>query len=143
MKIDPIKYNEIINHERHVSEKHPLLGPDKRAAQFAPFAALTGFDDDVKETARQVDEFTQIDEDEREMLDRKIQILNEYKIKNQEFTITYFEPDDLKDGGKYVTKKIVLKDIDPVERILRTRDNQKIELDLIVDINSDIFAKYF
>ena len=127
----------------HVSEKHPLLGPDKRAAQFAPFAALTGFDDDVKETARQVDEFTQIDEDEREMLDRKIQILNEYKIKNQEFTITYFKPDDLKDGGKYVTKKIVLKDIDPVERILRTRDNQKIELDLIVDINSDIFAKYF
>lgn len=137
------EYEKILYNEHHVSKKHKPLSAEKRAAQFAPFAALTGFDDDVKETARQVDEFTQIDEDEREMLDKKIQILNEHNIKNQEFTITYFEPDDLKDGGKYVTKKIVLKDIDPVERMLRTKDNQKIELDLIVDINSDIFEKYF
>ena len=101
MKYDH-SYDDIINLPHHVSKKHPPMSLYARSAQFAPFAALTGYEDAVRETARETNERIEIDDELKLILDGKIQILFE-KIKvKPEVTFTYFIPDLRKDGGAYV-----------------------------------------
>lgn len=95
------KYDDIINLSHHVSSRHPQMPMMNRAAQFSPFAALTGYDDAVRETARLTDEKIELDEYEKEELDRKIQWIGSHLDEHIPVSITYFQPDDKKAGGAY------------------------------------------
>ena len=95
------KYDDIINLSHHVSSRHPQMPMMNRAAQFSPFAALTGYEDAVRETARLTDEKIELDEYEKEELDRKIQWLGSHLDEHIPVSITYFQPDDRKAGGTY------------------------------------------
>ena len=110
-----------------------------RAAQFSPFAALTGHEDSIRETARRTEAFLELDEDKKEQLDEKMHVLQEYFSEKPEILVTYFVPDEKKAGGAYVTVTGNLKRIDEYERLLILTNGKKIPMDEIVDIESDIF----
>lgn len=137
------KYDDIINLEHHVSKKHKQMSLENRSAQFAPFAALTGFEELVKETARQTDVRIEIDEELKNILDEKIGIIQKQIRDNPEITVTYFVPDCQKDGGKYQTKTEKVKKIDQYNKIIILIDGTVIPIREIVDIGGDIFADFF
>ena len=110
------EYRDIINLPHHVSSKRPQMSMLDRAAQFSPFAALTGYDDAIHETARLTNDKVNLSEEEKETLDRKQQILLERLGEHPALTVTYFIPDAKKSGGAYVTKSGSLKKIDGLER---------------------------
>ena len=99
------KYDDIINLPHHQSLTHPHMGLAERAAQFSPYSAVTGYDALVKETARLTDRKIDLSEEDLEMLDRKLRVLQEASVAGQRPTaaITYFVPDEKKDGGSYQT----------------------------------------
>lgn len=92
-------YADIIDRQHHVSKKHPPMSMEERAAQFSPFAALTGYEAAVKETARLTDEREELDEDEKAMINEKLQNLERHLAEHLEASVTYFEPDERKAGG--------------------------------------------
>ena len=114
-----------------------------RAAQFSPFAALTGYDDAIKETGRLTDEKIEMDEDRKAALDMKQAYLIEMIDEQPEISITYFLPDAKKSGGAYVTVTGNLKRFDEYERLLILTDGKKIPMDDIADIESDLFRGMF
>jgi hypothetical protein len=105
-----------------------------RAAQFSPFAALTGYDAAVKESARLTDRQIELDENEIAALDEKLRVLVEQIDQHPEVTITYFEPDKRKAGGAYVTVTGQLKKIDDIERTIIFSDGTNIVISAVVDI---------
>lgn len=111
-------YEDIIGLPHHVSSKRPQMSMLDRAAQFSPFAALTGYDDAIQETGRLTDMKIEIGEEAREALDRKQQYLQEIIADRPEITITYFLPDERKAGGSYTSLTGTLKRIDYYERVL-------------------------
>lgn len=134
------KYEDIINLPHHVSKTRPQMPMLDRAAQFAPFAALTGYDSAIKETGRLTDERIELDEEALTALDMKFQILMEALEEEPEVSITYFKPDERKAGGSYLKVTGTLKKLDEYERILMLMNGQKIKLDAVLDIDGDIFA---
>ena len=98
------QYEDIINLPHHVSPTRPQMPMSDRAAQFAPFAALTGYDAAIKETGRLTDEKIELDEEALTALDMKYQFLMDALDDAPEVTITYFQPDERKAGGKYVSQ---------------------------------------
>lgn len=136
-------YEDIINLPHHVSSKRPQMPMLDRAAQFSPFAALTGYDDAIHETGRLTDEKIDLSEEEKEALDRKQQILMERLGDHPALTVTYFVPDAKKSGGAYVTKSGNLKKIDEFERLMMLMDGTKIPLDNVADIESELFRDMF
>lgn len=130
-------YDDIINLPHHVSSKRPQMSMLDRAAQFSPFAALTGYDDAIQETGRLTDEKINLSEEEKEALDRKQQFLLERLDERPALTVIYFVPDEKKSGGAYVTKSGNLKKIDEVERMMTLTDGTKISLDDVYDIESE------
>ena len=97
------KYDDIIYLPHHESTKHPKMPALDRAAQFLPFAALTGHDAAVRETARLTDSRAELDEIRKEELDVHLQLLREQLVRKPQVSITYFIPDTRKDGGAYFT----------------------------------------
>lgn len=134
------KYEDIINLPHHVSKTRPQMPMLDRAAQFAPFAALTGYDSAIKETGRLTDERIELDEEALTALNMKFQILMEALEEEPEVSITYFKPDERKAGGSYLKVTGTLKKLDEYERILMLMNGQKIKLDAVLDIDGDIFA---
>ena len=131
-------YSDIINLSRPVS-KRPRMSLEQRSAQFAPFAALTGYEGQVKETARLTDKRIELNEELKEILDLKIQLIRE-KIKEQpDVTITYFIPDDKKQGGKYKTVTNSVKKIDTYKNEIILIDGTTIAIDEIIDISNEIY----
>jgi len=105
-------YDDIINLPHHVSAKHPRMSALDRAAQFSPFAALTGHEAAMKETARWTDIRLELDEDKKEELDDRLQMLREQTALKPEVEITYFVPDTKKKGGSYLSVRGNIKKID-------------------------------
>ena len=132
------KYEDIINLSRPIS-KHPKMTLYQRSAQFAPFSALTGYEGQVKETARLTDRRIELDEEMKLILDLKIQVIKEMLSDNPEVEITYFIPDTRKDGGKYETIINNVKKIDSYNEHIIMQNNLKIEIKEIININSNIF----
>ena len=132
------KYDEIINRSRPKS-KHPQMTLEQRSAQFAPFAALTGYEGQIKETARLTDKRLELDEEAKSILDTKIQIIKEKIAQQPQIEITYFVPDNKKDGGKYETENDIIKKIDEYNNKIIMINNTNIDINEIVDIQSDIF----
>ena len=131
-------YDDIINLKRPIS-KHPKMSLYQRSAQFAPFAALTGYEGQVKETARLTDRRIELDEEMKLILDLKMQVIKEMLSDNPEVEITYFIPDTRKDGGKYETIINNVKKIDSYKEHIIMQNNLKIEIKEIININSNIF----
>ena len=99
------KYSDIINLPHPESRTHPRMPRSDRAAQFAPFAALTGYDDAVAEAGRLTSSKIELDENELERLDRALAYLTEHQAAHPAVTVTYFVPDDKKSGGAYFTRE--------------------------------------
>ena len=133
-------YDDIINLHHHVSNKRPRMSIEQRSAQFAPFAALTGYDEAVKETARRTDKKIELDDGQKEILNNKLlYILENINIK-PEITFTYFVPDNKKSGGKYIEKTGIIRKIDMVEQYVQFLDKSKININDIIEIESDLFV---
>ena len=131
-------YDDIINLNRPIS-KHSHLSMESRAAQFAPFAALVGYDNAIKETARLTDKRIVLDEEKKEILNNKLNYINEHIDNMNEITIVYFVKDNTKVGGKYLEKTSVVKRIDLVNQKIKFVDNSIILMKDIIDIRGDIF----
>lgn len=128
------KYEDIIERPRHVSATRAQMPIGDRAAQFSPFAALTGYDAAVKETARLTEEWIELDEGSKMILNGRLQVLKEH-IKEKPFvTVTFFRPDARKAGGEYVTITGNVKKINEYERLIIMDDSMLIPIDRIYDI---------
>ena len=128
------KYDEIMGLPHHVSKTRPQMPMLDRAAQFAPFAALTGYDSAIKETGRLTDERIELDEEALTALNRKYQLLIEALDDAPEVTITYFQPDERKAGGQYVSATGTVKKVDTFGRRILLQDGTRIPLDSIFDL---------
>lgn len=135
------KYADIICLPHHTSPTRPRMSVSARAAQFAPFAALTGYGAAVDETARLTDDRIVLDENAKALLDCKLQIIAEHLEDHPEVTITYFEPDKKKSGGAYRSVTGQVKEIDEYERIVRLCDGMKIPIEQIYGIVSELFEE--
>ena len=136
-------YDDIINLPHHVSATRPQMSMIDRAAQFSPFASLTGYDAAIKETGRLTDEKIELDEDTKAALDMKQAYLLEIIDDQPEITVTYFLPDTKKSGGAYVTVTEKLKRFDEYERLLILTNGKKIPMDDIAEIECDLFRAFF
>ena len=128
------EYDDIINLPHHVSKNHPPMPMMNRAAQFAPFAALTGYDTVINETGRLTDGFIELDENKKEQLNRKIAELMEEIDERPLVTITFFKPDERKTGGSYSTVSGQLKNVDEFHHALIMEDETVIPFNCIFDI---------
>ena len=138
-----MKYGDMLYMTYPFQTDRPRMNRADRAAQFSPFAALTGYDAAIKETGRLTDEKVNLSEEEKEALDRKQQILMEWLGDHPALTITFFVPDEKKSGGAYMTKSGNLKKIDEFERVMLLTDGTKIPLDDVVEIESELFRDMF
>ena len=129
------KYNSIMGLPHHVSAKHRHMSMTERAAQFSPFAALNGYEDAVSETARLTDGRPDLDEYERDAIDRKLREIME-SDEDLPVTLTYFRPDAKKSGGAYLTLSGKVSDIDEVGRIVIMESGARIPVTdiLVIDI---------
>ena len=127
-------YSDIIQLPHPESKNHPRMSMQNRAAQFAPFAALTGYEDVIQETGRLTDGFIELDEDDKERLNLKMAELMARIEEHPSVTITYFIPDSRKAGGSYSTLSGRLKSIDEVQQTLILEDGTVIPFNCISDI---------
>lgn len=135
------RYDDIINMPHHQSAHHPHMSNRDRAAQFSPFAALTGYDEAVRETERLTDSKAELTEDAMEKLNRKLQIIAEGKRLKPKITVTYFQPDERKSGGAYLTYTGTVKKVNDYERTLVMGDGTVIPVEQIYGIESDLFRE--
>ena len=133
------KYDDIIHLPHPTSARHPRMSMTDRAAQFSPFAALTGYDAAIRETARLTQEKVELDEQELAVLDRKFQLLLEQLGQCPQVTITWFVPDELKQGGRYLTITDVVKKVDAAARFVLLQNAGRICMDDIVEIEGELF----
>jgi hypothetical protein len=132
-------YDDIINLPHHVSVTRPHMAAIDRAAQFSPFAALTGYDSAIKETARLTGDRVKLDENMKDALSDRLQIIADRIKEHPKITITYFQPDAKKNGGAYVTAVGSAKKIDEYERVVVMADGMVILIDEIISIDGQIF----
>ena len=132
-------YDDIINLPHHVSATHPHMSQRDRAAQFSPFAALTGHDAAIRETARLTEREHTPGEDYADILDQKFGQLRQLSGEAPRITVRYFAPDTKKAGGAYITVSGRLKKIDDQRRLLVLEDLTEVPVDRIVDLDGDIF----
>jgi len=135
------KYGDIIHLPHHVSDKRPRIPMVSRAAQFSPFAALTGYDAAIRETGRLTDRRIELSEEQLQELDRKQQLLMENIRDCPEVSVTYFVPDERKQGGAYITITGRVKRINPYTRAMTLTDQTSIPMDEILELESDLFRK--
>ena len=134
-------YSKIINLPHHQSATRKRMSNYDRAAQFAPFAALTGHDEAIKETARLTDDYMEMGEDRLGELSAKIKLLIDKLSEQPEITVVYFIPDERKSGGSYAEKTGVVRIIDEYERKLVFYDSDKILIDRVADFKGEIFSQ--
>lgn len=131
---DEYNYNDIINLPHPVSQKHPQMSLYDRAAQFSPFAALTGHEEAIRETARQTEAWVDLDEDRKEELNEKMQEIVEHLNEAPEVTLTYFKEDEKKEGGSYVTVTGRIKKWREYEQQLVLEDGTVVALEKVFGI---------
>ena len=136
---DKFPYEDIVNLPPHISKKHPQPTMLERAARFAPFAAITGYEEMVLEEARVTEERIELDEGTLAMLNEKLNIIHDSLDSEPVIKITYFEPDKRKSGGAYVSVTGTVKRIDEYERLVIMSDGKKIRIDEIFGLEGKLF----
>lgn len=132
-------YEDIVNLPPHISKKHPQPTMMDRAARFAPFAAITGYEEMVLEEARITEERIDLDEGTLSILNEKLNMIQEFIDEEPEIKITYFEPDKKKSGGAYIDITGTVKRIDEYESLVIMTDGKKIRIEDIYSLESDLF----
>lgn len=132
-------YEDIINLPHHVSPTRSRMSMSERAAQFSPFAALSGFEDAIHETARLTNQKIELDENAKAVLDEKLRLLAEAVEDHPRAAVTYFLADKKKSGGEYITVTENVKKIDSVQREVVMLNGTRIPVDDILDIAGDLF----
>ena len=135
------KYDDIINLPYKKSIAHRHMSNHDRAAQFAPFAALTGYNELIKETGRKVEKKKTLSKDKKEEISAKLNYLKNLDDNIVPISITYFVKDTRKDGGEYITSEIYVLKIDEYNKTIRF-DNVVIKINDIYDIQSSLFDKF-
>ena len=130
-------YDDIIALPHPTSRRHPRMPVADRAAQFAPFAALTGYAAAVKETARETEAFTELAEDEAAALDRRLRLLEERIRERPWVVLTCFQPDQRKAGGAYVEVRGWVKRLDATAGTIILEDGQEIPVKYILGIKEE------
>lgn len=136
-------YEDVIRLPHPTSKKHQRMTLSERAAQFSPFAALTGYDESIKERARLTKQRMELSDEERQILDVKLHFLRTYLKDDSEISITYFEPDLYKEGGHYITKTDVVKKIDTYNQTIKMQDNTDIPIKQIIKIEGKVFDLFY
>lgn len=131
-------YDDIINLPHYESKTRKRMSLEARSAQFAPFAALTGYDDKVKETARLTEKKIDLTDEKYNLINSKLQIIKDHIKEQPEIFFTIFVKDKLKEGGKYEEKRGKVRRIDEVNEFIILIDKSKIFFNDIVDISGDI-----
>ena len=134
---DAHKYDDIIRLPHHVSTRHPQMSIHDRAAQFSPFAALTGHDAAIRETERLTEKWVELDEDSKEQLDERLQMIREHLAERPEITFTFFQPDERKQGGAYRTITGKVKKIDEYEHRILLEDGTALMVEHLVSIEGN------
>ena len=129
-------YDDIIQLPHHVSSVHPHMSIHDRAAQFAPFAALVGLDDEMEETARLTDTKPELEEAEKEKINRILLEIRDNPQKETAVELTFFRPDGRKDGGAIITVPCTIRRIDEIGRSLILSDRSEIEFENILSIKT-------
>lgn len=133
-------YDDIIHLPHHVSSRRPQMPMSDRAAQFSPFAALTGYDDAIRETGRLTEQKILLDEEALARLDEKFRILQDHLKEYPEIRVTYFKPDERKDGGAYLTVSGAIRKLRNFEREILLYDGTRIPMDDILEMESFLFS---
>ena len=141
MKMSHSEYLDIINLPHHQSAKRPHMSLHDRAAQFAPFAALRGYDDEIEEAGRLTDRQIELNEEQIALLNQQMNFLIENIRSTPKVKITYFVPDDKKEGGKYITIEAAVRRIDEVQKQIILTTNQSIPIDSVFRIESQLNSK--
>ena len=136
------KYDDMIYLPNPTPTCKPRMSLHDRAAQFSPFAALTGYEDAVEETARLTDTRLELSEDMKTILNEKMQMIVDNMDSEPIITITYFVPDKKKSGGAYVDVTGVVKEIDEYERCIVMTDKKKIPIEQIRAIEGELFRGF-
>lgn len=131
-------YDDIINHERYRLKNHKPMSLTDRAVQFSPFAALTGFDDEIDETARIIDHRAELTEDGSNELNQAFQMLLDKQEERPLVAVTYFQSDERKSGGTYVTYTGNFRFFDEIEGVLKFVDGMVIPISEISRIKITI-----
>lgn len=134
------KYDDMVYMKNPTPTCKPRMSLHDRAAQFSPFAALTGYEDAVEETARLTDDRLELSEDMKTILNEKMQMILDNADSEPVVTITYFVPDKKKSGGAYVDVTGIVKEIDEYERCIVMTDKKKISIEQIREINGELFS---
>lgn len=140
---EPNPYEDIIHLSRPVSEKYPPMPLSKRAAQFSPFAALSGFSAAIRDAGHITEQKREISEEMKTDIGQKLYLLNKNLKEQHEITITYFVPDNKKEGGKYINISGYAKKIDVYSGFLIMNTGDIIYFDDITDISGDLFDAFF
>ena len=128
------EYGDIIDLPHHQFDKRAHMSLHDRAAQFAPFAALRGYDDEITETARTTEARIELSAEKTEELNEKLKLIVSDINQNPEVSITYFKPDNKKSGGAYVAETGFVRRIDEIEKIIIFTDDRKININDIYEI---------
>ena len=128
------KYDDIINLPHHVSKVHPRMAIQNRAAQFASFSALTGYDSELRESVRITDKKIELEEEVKEGLNRKLQKIKANIQDRLNVNFTYFIKDKTKDGGAYIKTYGVVNKIDEDNKIIILDTKEEIPIDDILEV---------
>lgn len=136
------RYDDIIHLPHHVSKTRKPMPMINRAAQFAPFAALTGHDEAIAETARQTTPKQILSSDEQETLSKRLAYVIGHIGKRPNLTFTYFIPDAQKEGGRYVSTTGILRAYDDLEKKIVLEDGTVVLVENIVSISGDMLDEF-
>ena len=137
------KYKDIIDLPHFVSKNRKHMSNHDRAAQFAPFAALTGYEAAIDEKSRLTEDRIELSENDLNMLNKKINILKDHKEENNEIILTIFIPDRTKNGGSYEDINIKFRMVDDINKVIVDEKKNYYPLDYILDINGEIIDRYY
>lgn len=137
------KYDDIINMKYNGSKKENRMSNYERAAQFSPFAALTGYEKAIKETARITKDKIELSNSQKSILDYKFSILVSHFEEKPNIEITYYKKDKIKNGGSYIKVNGYLVKVDLLNKLIYLDNEQIIDISEIYDIDSEIFKNYY
>lgn len=132
-------YDDIIDLPHHVSETHPPMSRADRAAQFSPFAALTGYDSAVRETARVTERRIELDEGVKVELNARLNCILEHLSEHPQVSITYFMPDEKKSGGAYRTVTGAVRKLDGFAKTLTLVDGTVVPVEEMIHVEGNLF----
>lgn len=132
-------YEDVIHLPHHVSKNHRHMSPAERAAQFSPFAALTGFDAEVREAARLTNQKIELTEEQQAILDERLRLLEDIGPGYPAALFTYFKPDIRKDGGSYISITGHLRKLDRIGRNIILADGSSIPVDDLLEVDGPLW----